>query len=446
MEEPDMAKVRNVRKRMAAFGCVAGLVEAPVQDEDCAPSLVSSWQLPDGVAAVIPGLEYGVVGAAALAEYLRLPGAGTDAARTLRDKIALRTAADAAGIAQPRWCEVWSAADVRAFGSGSRVLKPANRQASIGVQLLDGSDDLDAAWQHTVDADEPLMRARGGPKPRFLAEDRLSGPEISVEALVSDAQVVFENTTAKTVRPGRYPVELGHLVPGPAQPRISAAMRALVAATGFRTGTLHAEWILVEGEPHLVECAGRLPGDEIVPLIDLAYGGSLVADLVTVLSGRPVARPAVPARAAAVCFLTAGPGLVTRVQGQSAARAIAGVTDVRVTAHPGDRVADLTSSWDRVGRVIAVGPAPDAAASAAASAATAIRVSTYAGKVRVVTDPRAAGDWWPARPGDPRDSLSWAAGVSDPVRFLGLARGPALWLREPAAATGRMDPVSVLAG
>lgn len=65
---------------------------------------------------------------------------------------------------------------------------------------------------------------------------------------------------------------------------------------------------------------------------------------------------------------------------------------------------------------------------------------------RVVTDPRTAPHWWPKQADDPRDGLPWAAGVSDPVSFLGLADGPALWLRDPAGNSGRMDPVAVISG
>jgi peptidoglycan biosynthesis/recognition FemAB-like protein len=64
----------------------------------------------------------------------------------------------------------------------------------------------------------------------------------------------------------------------------------------------------------------------------------------------------------------------------------------------------------------------------------------------LVTDPRAAAAWWPARPSDPRDGLAWAAGAPGPVRFLGLPDGPALWLRDPDPDTPRLDPVAVLSG
>ncbi|MDG4834253.1 ATP-grasp domain-containing protein [Solwaraspora sp. WMMD1047] len=449
VEDPHVARVRQVRERMAAFPCVAELVELPVQDEDRVTEQVSRWPLPAGVTAVLPGLEYGVVGAAALAAHLGLPGAGVPAARLLRDKIELRTAAGAE-LAQPRWREVSSASDVLAFPAPSCVLKPANRQASLGVQLLGPGDDRAEAWRHTVGVEEPLMRAPGGPPPRYLVEERLHGPEVSAEALVQETALVFLNITAKTVLPGRYPVELGHLVPAPVDERIEkwicAAMRDLIAATGFVSGALHAEWILVDDQPHLVECAGRLPGDEIVPLIDLAYGGNLVADLVAVLSGRTPVRPDRAERGAAVRFLTAEPGLVTTVQGAEAARAVPGVVDLRLTTAPGDQVGALESSWDRLGRVLATGSDADGAAHAAAAATEKLTIRTTTTRVRVLTDPRSTVRSWARRPADPRDDWRWAAGVSDDVAFLVPDGGPALWLRGPDGVSARMDPVAVAGG
>ncbi|HEV2639543.1 MAG TPA: ATP-grasp domain-containing protein [Actinocrinis sp.] len=483
VEDPDVAAARDVRTRMRAFPCVAGLVEAPIQDEAGAEDVARALEprLPGTVAAILPGLEYGVVGAAALAEARGLPGAGLAAARILRDKASLRQAADRGALAQPAWREVAAAQDVRDFVRGPYVLKPGNRQASIGVQLLDESDDIDAAWARTVGTVEPLMLAPGAAPPRYLVEFRLHGPEVSIEALVHQGDILFSNVTAKAVLPGRHPVELGHTVPAALDPdvteRLNAALAVLVAATGFASGTLHSEWILVDGVPHLVECAGRLPGDEIVPLIDLAYGGSLVADLLAVLSGRPPTRPPAAGRGAAVHFLTAPSGLIVRVSGTQAATQAEGVVDLKVTVQPGARVGELLSSWDRAGRVIATGPTGPEAAANAAAAASRIEIATSRAAIVDIGDPRGEADRWPARPDDPRTGLPWAAGAEESPRFLGLARdkpddqapvpaedhgqgryryrdyeprndipGPALWLRDSGGPATRMNIVDVVSG
>ncbi len=218
VEEPHVIRARDVRTAAAGHRCVAGVLAAPTQDEARAGELASLVPRPPGVRAVMPAVEYGVVAAAALAAAWGLPGAGTEAARLLRDKLALRRAAARRDVPQPAFTEATEPADVdalRARHGGRCVLKPANRQASLGVVLMDPGDDTAEAWRHTVAADEPRLRVHYADTARYLVEERLDGPEVSVEALVHEGVVGFLNVTAKQVLPGPYPVELGHTVPAP---------------------------------------------------------------------------------------------------------------------------------------------------------------------------------------------------------------------------------------
>ncbi|MFY1670187.1 ATP-grasp domain-containing protein [Plantactinospora sp. WMMB334] len=363
LEEPEVIESRSVRNAVAHHRCVARLVAAPTQLEGDAGALVAAVDRPPSVRAVLPTVEYSVVAAAALAEAWRLPGAGLAAARAFRDKSLLRRIADAAGLPQPRWQPATSPDQVTAFRAqhdGWCVLKPANLQASIGVQVLGPDDLIGPAWRHTTGADDVKLRARRPLPPRYLVEERLTGPEISVETLVADGELLFSNVTGKSVLPGRYPVEIGHVAPaaldGALTRRITELVAGLVEATGFGSGLLHSEWILVGGDrPHLVECAARAPGDRIDQLIDLAYGGSLVGDHVAVLEGRRPPRTDIAPRAAAIRFLHAGPGVVTGVTGTAYAERADGVHEVSVTARAGDVVEALTTSWQRAGYVLAVG-------------------------------------------------------------------------------------------
>ncbi|HEX2809577.1 MAG TPA: hypothetical protein VHN80_25725 [Kineosporiaceae bacterium] len=84
---------------------------------------------------VLPGTEYGVVAAAALAEAWGPPRAGLVAARAFRDKARLRTVAGQTALRQPQGQLVTTATQVAHWWSawgGHCVLKPANRQASLG--------------------------------------------------------------------------------------------------------------------------------------------------------------------------------------------------------------------------------------------------------------------------------------------------------------------------
>jgi len=379
LEEPDVIEARGVLAKARAHPCVAGIMAAATQDELHAERLAESLPRPPRVRAVIPAVEYGVVGAAVLAHAWGRPGAGPAAARTLRDKIAMRAAADASRLAQPQWRIAEAVRDVEEFRDryGGCVLKPANRQASLGVRVLDRDDDAAEAWWHCTHADEPMLRARYAFPGSYLVEQRLNGPEVSVETLVHSGRAGFTSITATAVQPGVHPVEVGHVVPADLTPEAEAALaacvRELVRITGFQYGVLHSEWILVEAcRPHFIECAARLPGDSIDLLIDLAYGGRFAHDYLAVLERRGPVPPRPKRGAAAIRFLAAQTGTVRQITGRDLASALPGVREVTLSVASGATVAPVTSSWSRLGHVIATGADGREAAQRAATAASLI--------------------------------------------------------------------------
>ncbi|GAA4598141.1 biotin carboxylase [Actinoplanes octamycinicus] len=373
IEEPAVSRAKQAPAAVAGHPAVLRLITAGYQqsDEFLRDPAVRALR----PVAVVPGQEYAVEAAAALAETCRLPGAGVAAAGVLRDKLRLRSVTTAAGLRAPAWQEIHAAADVAGFAARHPrlVLKPANRQASVGVQLLEPGADLDRAWRRCRAADEPDQLADRPMRWRYLAEERLAGAEYSVESLVAAGRVRFANVTAKHLVPGAYPVEIGHDVPAAVPAAVRAELLAqaerLIGAVGFGTGILHSEWKLTEagGEPRatLVECAGRTPGDSIVPLIGHAYGFDPYLALVDLLAGVDPEPPRQPVRGAAIRFLAARPGRLLAVSGVPAAARVPGVTDVAVLAEAGARFTGVTSSWDRVAQVIAV--ADDTAAAARAA-------------------------------------------------------------------------------
>ena len=328
---------------------------------------------------VVAGVEYAVIAAADLADALRLPGAGLLAARLLRDKISLRQAQVGSGLREVAFREVTSAEQVSSFLTqyGSIVLKPANRQASLGVHLVHAGDDISLIWEECVGADEGYQVADRPMRWRYLVEERLVGPEVSVESLVAEGQVVWTNLTQKETLGGVCPIEVGHTVghsPGDWPQR----MQQLVTTIGYQTGILHAEWILDPAGVSLVECAGRPPGDHIPELIDLAFGGKILIRWLELMRGVWNRDNVEAQRGAAVRFLLSdGPGAITSVSGIEDAKQSVGITKVEVSAEVGRHAQPLRSSWDRLGYVIAVGENAEEARrhALAASRLVKIRVS-----------------------------------------------------------------------
>jgi biotin carboxylase len=382
VEEPDVVRKREVHAKVAD----SALVREVIEWEHHLPGKADEFYLRHrdlDPAAIVPLTEYATPFAARLAERYGLPGAGFGAAQILRDKALLRRVSRAAGIANPEMTEVRSPADVLAFMyrcGGPVVLKPANRQASVGTQVIHEPAEVGAAWSTCVVQDEGVYVPDRPMELRMLAERYIAGHEYSVEMLVRDGTQLFVNVTGKQLFPGPRPVELAHVVPADIAPALTTLLgdqtRRVVAAVGFRNGIVHCEWIVSGGVPYLVECAGRFAGDGIIELIQRAYGVRLVRSYYAVMRGEPLseALPQVAAGAAAVRFLSIDPGIVEDVRGVDAATNADGVFLCDVSVAAGDRFTGLRSSWDRVGDVMVTADSPAEALRLAEAATSLVQI------------------------------------------------------------------------
>lgn len=336
------------------------------------------------VRAVLPGVEYAVPFAARLAERYGVPGATLGAANLLRDKALLRAVSREAGVANPAVAEVDDLEAVRGFlreHPGPVVLKPANRQASVGVRIVRDPDDVESAWTQALSQEEARYVAYDGLPLRMLVEEFVAGPEFSVEMLLDAGRPLFANVTGKLLHPGDRPIELGHVVPADIPAALAeelvSATECLMDVIGFGSGLTHCEWIVRDGVPYLVECAGRMPGDGIVDLIERAWPIDLVRRYVTVmLGGTRDPAPRVPLGGAAVLYPAVPPGVIESIDGLDEARAVPGVHQSVCVLAVGDRVNELRSSWDRVVGAAATGPTTADALAAAWSAVARIAIKT----------------------------------------------------------------------
>jgi biotin carboxylase len=388
IDEPDVIRKRDIASKVAGSPLMRELIAWEYQMPGAADEFYNARRDLDP-AVVVPLTEYATPFAARLAERYGLPGATAGAALILRDKALLRKVARAAGIANPESVEVVGPDQVREFMAahpGPVVLKPTNRQAAVGTMVVDSPDDVETAWAECVVQDEGIMVPDRDMPLRMLVERFVRGHEYSVEMLVRAGAPVFSNVTGKVLYPGRRPVELGHVVPADIDDELTALLCArtteVLRAVGFAYGIVHCEWIVEDGVPHLVECAGRFAGDGIAELIERAYPIELVKQFYTLMRGDELPElPQRASRAAAVRFVDATPGVVESVDGVEAARALDGVVSCAVTVQAGDRVRELRSSWDRVGSALVVADTPAEAVRLAAAATGRVQL-----KVRPVGD------------------------------------------------------------
>ena len=366
VDEPTVARKREAAAHVAEARATTGVIEWEYQLPGAADRFANAH--PDlAPVAVLPGVEYAVPFAARLAERYGLPGAGYGGAAVLRDKHLLRLVSAEAGIRNPRSVPVAGPDEVRERLAewGTVVLKPANRQAAVGTRVLSDAAGVDGAWTDCTDQDEGIYQPDRGIEVRMLVEEYVRGREFSVELMSRAGERVFGNVTAKELYPGDRPIEIGHTVPAdvPAEltERLLADTERVLASVGFGAGFVHCEWIVTDsGVPCLVECAGRMPGDGIIDLIEYAWDVKIVEAYLDLMRGRPVeGLPTSAPRAGAVWFLHPGAGEVVDVTGVEEAEATEDVLGVTVVVHKGDTVGDLRSSWDRVAMVEAGGATAD---------------------------------------------------------------------------------------
>ncbi len=326
---------------------------------DDAVDVGTAWHAEVGFDAVLPGKEHAVRAAAAIADRLGLGYPGAKAVQACTDKLVFRQVVGDAGFPIPRFRAVDTITEVGEFFDtckGPVVLKPRNRNGSLGVRYIDDRNDIPVAWDQSVHTDEgrykPLDRSLEW---TYLVEEYRTGSEFSIEVLVQAGEIVFVNITDKAVGELPWFPEMAHQVPA-VVPRLLYALldsnaRQLVQALDVSDGLLHSEWRVHGEHAYPIECAVRFPGDRIPLLIELAYGINLADAWLRCLAHAQPPIDAVAERFAAIRFLSATPGVVTGVQGLEEFVSAHHVLEVSAPQQ-GDLLPDVRDSHSRPGFVV----------------------------------------------------------------------------------------------
>jgi ATP-grasp domain len=236
-----------------------------------------------------------------VADQFGLPFPGLRAVRACRSKYLQRwylpELSPASVMIPPGARETFDLAAVR-FPA---VVKPAARHSSLGVCTVS-------------DAVELVEQLRDYPaQETILVEQKIVGPEVSVECLVQDGKALFTSVTRKeTTEVGsRFFVEVGHTVPaerGEVWDAVRRANEAMLLGLGVENGITHAEWKVDErGDAYLMEVAARTPGDGIMALYRLATGVRMEPEIIRIALGETARFPE-PRRVARQVYLEHRPG------------------------------------------------------------------------------------------------------------------------------------------
>ena len=302
------------------------------------------------------------------------------------DKRRSRAALAAAGLPSPRFTTL----HIEDAGNGPAaqappesgldfpmVLKPLGLSGSRGVIRADNEDAFAAASARIAAllARPQIRAARSGLEDAILVEEYIPGREFAIEGALTDGTLTvfaifdkpdplegpfFEETIYVT--PSRVPETL--------QQRMAACVQEAAVALGLRHGPVHAECrVAADEEVYVLEVAARPIGGICSRVLTFSRRGGGEHSLEEVLLhhavGRPIHDYSREARAAAVMMIPIGQrGMFKGVSGDEEARRVAGVTDVTITAKPGQLLEPLPEAGSYLGFIFSRGVLPaDAEAS-----------------------------------------------------------------------------------
>lgn len=232
-------------------------------------------------AAILTWDEFSLSATAAVAHRLGMRHLSPEAAALCRDKYAARSAYAAAGlpsVGHGLASDPDAAVEIAGRLGYPVVVKPRSLGGSLGVSIAHDAGEVRAAYELAVKSPGVIG---AGKVAGVLIEEYLTGPELSVDSIVTDGVPHVAIVARKQLGPAPYFEETGHVVaPWRHEPWAEELVQIITAAhqaLGVDWGPTHTELRLTPGGLRVIEVNGRLGGDLIPHLGQLATGVDLVA-------------------------------------------------------------------------------------------------------------------------------------------------------------------------
>ncbi|MCR6111836.1 ATP-grasp domain-containing protein [Bacillus sp. A301a_S52] len=252
------------------------------KDQSAILNKIADWSVDRKIVGVFGLKEVFVEAAALVADYLQLLSPGLKAAKISRNKVLQRLYFEKISpkfkiIPENQRSQLGNLNFDEPF-----VLKPINRASSSGVIRVNNQEQLDKVID-TYPNDEDL-----------LIEQLIVGREFSVETLINDKEVIFENITEKLTNENStdYFVELAHKIPATnlsseVRKKLFEINRYVLKELNFISGISHAEYkVTNSGEVYFIEIAVRPPGDGIMELYFYGTGRPIEQEIINICIGR----------------------------------------------------------------------------------------------------------------------------------------------------------------
>jgi biotin carboxylase len=261
------------------------------------------------------------------------------------------------------------------------VVKPLALSGSRGVIRADNAGELVAAIERVQAI---LSREYGSPSElsrHVQVEDFVPGQEVALEGMLRAGRLAvlalfdkpdpldgpfFEETYYTT--PSRHPAGQ--------QKRFVQRVQQACTALGLREGPVHAELRIHAGDGVIMEVASRTIGGDCARLLQFGTGQGLEDLVISHAIGQPL--PVSPQEGGAGVLMIPIPraGVLRRVEGIAAARAVPHIEDVMISLRDGYELVPLPEGASYLGFMFARAPSAVQAEAALREAHAKLRIVT----------------------------------------------------------------------
>ena len=320
---------------------------------------------PDAVLAVDDsGLEL----AALLCEQWHLPGNLPAAVRVTRDKLAFRRLLQSGGLNCPDFYHLGNERQTPALQAPLQfpvVVKARRLAASRGVIRTDTPLAFRQAVQWVQDLQ--LKADRDAAQLGLIVEHFIPGREYALEGLLQEGQLrVLALFDKPDPLDGPYFEETLYITPSrlsqQKQAEIRHAVQHVCALAGLSSGPIHAEMRLNEQGVWLLEIAARSIGGLCGRTLRHALGMSLEELILRHALKLPLPQPQAQHAEAAGVMMIPIPrrGAFLGVRNLEEAMNITAISDIQITAHPGQTIAPPPEGASYLGFIFARANSPAA--------------------------------------------------------------------------------------
>jgi len=286
------------------------------------------------------------------AEEMGLPGISFETAFAATNKAKMRALFAEHRLPSPRFYAITSLKDCREAAANLSfpvVVKPVDNMGARGVRRIDIKEEL------TTAAEEAMEHSAAA---EVIVEEYLQGDELSLDAVVYSGKITICGVADRKIRFAPYFVEMGHTIPTAIDEQLADRVVNLfkrgIRALGINLGAAKGDIRLTPEGPVIGEIAARLSGGYMSGwTYPYSSGVEVTRAALNIAVGLPPGelKPLAGRTSAERAFISI-PGVISSIEGVSAAERVQGIKNIFLRTAPGSQVIFPTNNMEKCGNII----------------------------------------------------------------------------------------------